>query len=405
MTKSTRQSRIAAATIATAVIAVLSGEARAVPMTYHGGPVLSTFKIYPLYVGSFWSTAVGATAVANQQAYLAALAQFISGVDSPSGQRPYTRQYGVVSASVANASITPGNPVPMNDSDIRTTITTAQSRGGLPAYGANVLIMVFPGPGFVADRCGQPGADARCDNGVWWGYHNSAGPDATFGVTFNDVGPNLAIVSSHEVIESATDPAGGTGRDAWSGDGINPNFGQEACDGGWAGTGSTFTYHGQPLVQCVDNVLGGKYTVTGFIPVLNNTYQGALCTPQPSFSSVIQFDQYGASNTSTAGAAFSCGLFLPTSTQLAKVTINAYDRNATSNANVSCTLAGVKNGVTSFSVTAHTSGSSSSLKTFDLNVPAIGSTGIPDIYNVLCIVPPTANGVSSSVVGYTAVGQ
>src|SRR5260370_23921110 len=67
------------------------------PLQYHGGPVLETFTIYPLYYGS-WQT----TDIINHQQYLMALAAYMSGQNAPFGQEPTTRQYGVTTVKIAS---------------------------------------------------------------------------------------------------------------------------------------------------------------------------------------------------------------------------------------------------------------------------------------------------------------
>src|ERR1700756_180978 len=74
------------------------------PLSYHGGPVLSSFTIYPLYYGNWGDTT-------NQQTYLEGLTTYMSGQNAPAGQQPMTRQYGVYSVNVAapaTGSVIPG---------------------------------------------------------------------------------------------------------------------------------------------------------------------------------------------------------------------------------------------------------------------------------------------------------
>src|SRR5713101_5040796 len=75
----------------------LRGDAHA-PLQYHGGPILRTFRIYPLYYGN-WSNAD----ITAQQNYLTGLTAYLSGKDEPAGQQPMMWQYGVYEASVNEA--------------------------------------------------------------------------------------------------------------------------------------------------------------------------------------------------------------------------------------------------------------------------------------------------------------
>jgi len=69
------------------------------PLQYHGGPVLETFEIYPLYYGT-WS----AGDMNSQQDFLVNLAAYMSGKDAPAGSQPMMKQYGVNQATVAAAA-------------------------------------------------------------------------------------------------------------------------------------------------------------------------------------------------------------------------------------------------------------------------------------------------------------
>ena len=110
-------------------------------MQYHGGKVLPTFTIYPLYYGA-WS----ARDIEAQQQYLHGLAAYLSGHYNPPQQQTMMKQYGVHSAAVAGA----GPPVQatsplkkLSGDEIQTIIHEAQGRGELPAYAADRLIMGF----------------------------------------------------------------------------------------------------------------------------------------------------------------------------------------------------------------------------------------------------------------------
>src|SRR4029077_9858834 len=97
---------------------------------------------------------------------------------------PFTRQYGVMRATV-NASVSATtSKTKLTDADLRGAITTLQNAGTIPAYAANRLFMVFPATGIIPNRCGQPGADGSCDNVAWWGYHRSVSQTGYYGITF-----------------------------------------------------------------------------------------------------------------------------------------------------------------------------------------------------------------------------
>src|SRR5207249_1853522 len=107
---------------------------------------LSNFRMIPLYYGKGWTAA----AIAAQQSFLTGLAGYISGNGAPANQQPMTRQYGVISATVAGAAQTGASDTGylMNDGNVRSVIAGAMLSGTIPPYDEHNLIMLFPAPGF-----------------------------------------------------------------------------------------------------------------------------------------------------------------------------------------------------------------------------------------------------------------
>jgi len=182
----------------------LRGDAHA-PLQYHGGPILRTFKIYPLYYGN-WSAAD----ITAQQNYLIGLAGYLSGNNQPAGLQPMLWQYGINEASVAPAATADpaAKPTKLARSDILSIIQTNQANGKLPAYGPTTLIMVFPAHNFGLTTC----------NGC--GYHSSESTSSFWSVVPYDAGVGTPVagpvppfpatlqpVTAHEVFEAALDPA------------------------------------------------------------------------------------------------------------------------------------------------------------------------------------------------------
>jgi hypothetical protein len=106
-------------------------------------------------------------------------------------------QYGVNAATVAPAaSANPAAwPATLSRNDVLNIIHANQMNGRLPAFGPTTLIMVFPAHGFGLVGC------SGC------GYHASESSSAFWSVVPQDVGPNLPLVTAHEVFEAAADPA------------------------------------------------------------------------------------------------------------------------------------------------------------------------------------------------------
>lgn len=197
------------------------------PLQYHGGPVLSNFTIYPLYLGK-WSQAE----IDTQQGFLENLAAYISGENTPSGQQPMTWQYGVYAATVAPAATAdteldptkyvssclaktlktykdppslPAVPGTLYFCDVPQVIAKNQAAKKLPQFGPQALIMVFPAQGFNLDPT------CPC-----LGYHSSLSSSSFFGIIapgpfgngepYEGAASRYQVVTSHEVFEGSTDP-------------------------------------------------------------------------------------------------------------------------------------------------------------------------------------------------------
>jgi hypothetical protein len=220
------------------VLGLLTGVpfACAQPLQYHGGPVLETFEIYPLYYGNWSETDLNA-----QQEYLVNLAAYISGKDAPASSQPMIRQYGVNQATVAAAATASpdATPVTLAQADVLNIITKNQAAGILPAFGPNVLIAVFPAHGFTLTGC----------DGC--GYHTSQSTSAFWTVVPADAGPTMALVTGHEIFESAADPGIGSFQ-AWD-EPVDP------CD-----NASPITLSFGQIPPVADNTNAGACSTTGY---------------------------------------------------------------------------------------------------------------------------------------------
>jgi hypothetical protein len=176
------------------------------PLSYHGGPVLSSFTIYPLYYGNWGDTT-------SQQTYLKGLAAYISGHNAPAGQQPMTRQYGVYSVNVAEpatASVIPGvcKSYQCTKPDVRNIIETYQTNKKLPGYGPNTLIVVFLASGFVVtDNSGGAYHSSESTSAFWAVVPKDAGLGSPVAGPRPAAPGPLQLVTSHEVFEAAANPA------------------------------------------------------------------------------------------------------------------------------------------------------------------------------------------------------
>lgn len=215
------------------------------PLEYKGGPVLSTFKIYPLYYGVWTSAQIKA-----QQDYLAGLTAYLSGVGAPKGEVPMLTQYGVNAASRAAAvTANPNAKGSLSKTELVKIIN--DNIGKLHAFDTHTLIMVFPGTGSTLPGC------TGC------GYHASESNTAFWAVVPQNAGPTLALVTAHEVFESATDPGIDNSK------GLISHNGQEAVDG-CNNPIPTYPFINLSFGQipgAADNTQGGACNKTGDIHV------------------------------------------------------------------------------------------------------------------------------------------
>ena len=230
--------KAAAAALYLAAVITASAQPHA-PLVYHGGPVLHSFEIYPIYFGN-WSSAD----ITTQQNYLTGLAGFLSGQDAPPGMQPVMAQYGVNSVTVApGITLTVTYPSPkLDELDVENIIHTAQVSGQLPAFQSNRLMMVFLGSGL------------SLNTNVGCAYHDSEDSSSFFGVVPKDCSGEL-LVTAHEIFEAAADPQVGHGWD-------------EAVDGCTTVINLEFGAIPGPA----DNTQGGTCSTTGFTGSLR--YQG-----------------------------------------------------------------------------------------------------------------------------------
>lgn len=192
--------------------------------TYGGGPILSP-EIVSLYWGNFSDSQKQ-----GMQTYLQGLATFISGSTSPPAQEPAIWQYGVRGATVG-ASYS-DNHLPSGDAgvgharrdDVATEIADLQSRGLLPAYGPERLIVVFTNGITFDDDYGNS----------WCAQHFATGPGKYYALVpvpgtgcapdgWGSVDPTGVWqgVASHEIFEAATDPTAyvaSAGKPGWTGE-------------------------------------------------------------------------------------------------------------------------------------------------------------------------------------------
>ncbi len=199
-------------------------EVRTVPttITFHSGTLLTNVQVTPVFYGTYWSTPTGQQQVANLDAYLAYL------TNSP--YMDLLAEYSVGHGSLSDNGIVDtsiSGPSTAGDSRIRTMLSTHINNGSIDAPNAQRLYIVYTPPDVVVRANGQ---NSLRD---FAGYHDSFtvnGAAVNYAVVVSPVGngdlpsltdfQTLTEVSSHELAESVTDPAGTGWYDTSSGDEI-----------------------------------------------------------------------------------------------------------------------------------------------------------------------------------------
>ena len=243
--------------LAAIFVTCLTTAARA-DLKNHGGPVMKSFEIVPLYYGP-WKAAD----IAQHQKYLVGLAQYISGANAPANSQPTLVQYGVTSAGVKDPVIRPSGPgsISLDTPGVEAVIHAAQQDHSIPDYASNRLILLLLPHGAVLT--------------VHCAYHDSEGVGKYFAVLNQDCSPWLEV-TAHEVFEAATDPA------------INLTPPHNAWDEAVDPCGTSFTLWFGPVPGAFDNMIHACST-TGYDTVSGPSVPGSFTAVwQPSSDPEIQ---------------------------------------------------------------------------------------------------------------------
>ena len=200
-------------------------------LTNHGGTVIQSAQVIPIYWGAAWSSGTNATLKGQIDGFFDSiltsklidlLGEYsIPGKPIQHGSRP-------TSVSISNSE--PGNPSGsgrlVTDAQIQTALQGWISSHTIPAPNANTLYFVYLPPNVVCD--GPGGSGASCSQ--FCGYHNSYGGNVYYALipfvncngcvfpgAFLDT---MTEVSSHELCEAITDPTLSTWWDSNTGNEI-----------------------------------------------------------------------------------------------------------------------------------------------------------------------------------------
>jgi len=170
--------------------------------SYHGGHVLG-----PELVAFYWGpdSDISASQIQTMNTYLAGLAKYMRGVISPAGKQPTVWQYQVYGASFASSFHDTSNPGSPTIGALKQRIQTAQSAGNLPAFNRERIFIAF-----TNNHVWNESPDSGGFHGAWpEGYYAVVKLERK--LSGKTIGASNATITSHEVLEAATDPDPGTG--------------------------------------------------------------------------------------------------------------------------------------------------------------------------------------------------
>jgi hypothetical protein len=239
-------------------------------LTFHGGKVLQSPDVVPVYVGAYWQTVQGRRDRARNDAALEAL------VKDP-GQTGIWAQYGSGRGTTSPSHVLPtASRASFSAADVEALVRKQVAAGAFDASDPERIFTVVLAPGVVlrdgdaSSRQGLGGFHgsvvAADGHPVYYAvvvYSQRVGRDVN-GIDFTSAPiDNMTITESHEITEAVTDPdvglAARTGNARYLGwyDDTTPIVGRD----------------GRPLVDGFGAPMRGKGEI-GDIPVLNAELEG-----------------------------------------------------------------------------------------------------------------------------------
>ena len=198
----------------------LTGPAPGAPvpkLINHGGAVLGSVEVIPIYWGAAWSSGTNATIASQLDAFFdfivtSAYMDLLNEYSTSSTQI----KHGTRHSSVHLPGSEPGTVIAgvrqVTDAQIQTALQGWIANGTVPAVNANTLYFIYLPPNVVSISFGS----RSCIAGGYCGYHEHIGntyyavipfvncSGCAFPGNFLDT---LTEVSSHELAEAITDPA------------------------------------------------------------------------------------------------------------------------------------------------------------------------------------------------------
>lgn len=182
----------------------------------HGGRVLTSVEVCPVYWGAFWVGATGAPRARRLNAFFS----FIVASEHMDMLAEFSKPGRTISTGIRRNSVTvstsePGTATPptgrlVTDAQIQAQLNAWIAAGTVPPVNANTLYCIFLPPGTVSALGTSRSCTAFC------GYHNHINGSTFYavmpfadctGCRFDTIEHTLTEVASHELVEAITDPA------------------------------------------------------------------------------------------------------------------------------------------------------------------------------------------------------
>jgi hypothetical protein len=175
-----------------------------VPLVFGGGPILSQ----PVFTAFFWGP-FQQVQIDGMLAYLQGFASYLSDQGAPAGSEDVLRQYGVTGGlGTLNLQVSTA-PAQATDGDVQQMVLNLQNQGLLPPFSSQRLFLIF-----------TMGIQFNGYGTQWCAYHGTWGPGCYYAICpFPSAGgcgsgdpiTSWQSVTSHEIMEAATDPGLGSG--------------------------------------------------------------------------------------------------------------------------------------------------------------------------------------------------
>jgi hypothetical protein len=187
-------------------------------VAYHGGPLLTAAEVFTVFWGAAWGQAPQNDLVVRLNAFFdyiltSSLIDLLAEYSVPGKAIGHGRRAGTTSIAASEPG---GGNNQIDDSAIQQALQAWIQAGTIPQPSPNRLHFIYLPPGVTAVTGAQQSCQTFC------GYHSNIGSSLFYavepyltcaGCTFGSGGAldSLTKVSSHELCEAITDPAG----DGW----------------------------------------------------------------------------------------------------------------------------------------------------------------------------------------------